>query len=103
MSRDAILAAIRRGLRRGPLPDDQAAMLRGRLTSHPRHLIPARSLHPHAEQIALFIANVEKEFGSVAHVSDPAAVPDAVATYLAEQNLPTSMVMAPHPDLQSIP
>lgn len=98
-----MLAAIRRGLRRGPLPADQATMLRGRLASHPRHLIPARSRLPHAGQIDLFIANVEKEFGSVARVPDLAAVPDAVATYLAAQNLPTDIVMAPHPDLQSIP
>ena len=103
MSRDAMLAAIRRGLRRGPLPADQAAMLRGRLASHPRHLIPARSRQPHAGQIALFVANVEKEFGSVARVPHLEAVPDAVATYLAAQNLPTDIVMAPHPDLQSIP
>lgn len=98
-----MLAAIRRGLRRGKLPDDQAIMLRGRLTLHPRHLIPARSRLPHADQIALFIANLEKEFGSVARVPDLDAVPDAVAAYLAAQNLPTDIVMAPHPDLQSIP
>ena len=103
VTKDAILAAIRRGLRRGPLPADQAAMLRGRLASHPRHLIPARSRLPHAEQIALFIANVEKEFGSVARVPDLDAVPDAIATYLAGQNLPTDIVIAPHPELQAIP
>jgi len=98
-----MLTAIRRSLRRGKLADDQADMLRIRLTAHPRHLVPARSRLPHAEQIALFIANVEKEFGSVARVPDLDAVPDAIATYLAAQNLPTDIVMAPHPDLQSIP
>ena len=103
MSKDAMLAAIRRGLRRGALPADQMAMLRGRLASHPRHLIPARSRLAHAEQVALFVANVEKEFGSVARVADLAAVPEAVATYLATQNLPTDLVMAPHPELQAIP
>ena len=103
MTKDAMLAAIRRGLRRGPLPADQAGMLRGRLGSHPRHVIPARSRLPHAEQIALFIANVEKEFGSVARVPDRDAVPEAVATYLAAQNLPPDIVMAPHPELQAIP
>jgi succinylglutamic semialdehyde dehydrogenase len=35
MSKDAILGAIRRGLRRGPLPADQAAMLGARLATHP--------------------------------------------------------------------
>jgi L-lactate dehydrogenase complex protein LldG len=103
MSKQTMLTAIRRGLRRGALPEDQAAMLRGRLALHPRHLIPARSRLPHPEQVALFVANVEKEFGSVTRVPDLDAVPEAVAAYLAAQNLPTDIVMAPHPELQSIP
>jgi L-lactate dehydrogenase complex protein LldG len=103
MSKPSILTAIRRGLKRGPLPADQQAMLRGRLASHPRHLIPARSRLPHSEQISLFVANVEKEFGSVARVAELDAVPGAVADYLAAQNLPGRVVMAPHPDLQAIP
>ena len=102
MSREAILTAIRRGLRRGPLPADQVAMLRGRLASHPRHLIPARSRLPHPEQVNLFVRNVEKEFGSVTRVPDAAAVPGAVADYLAAQNLPSRLVMAPHPELREI-
>lgn len=98
-----MLTAIRRGLRRGPLPDDQAAMLHGRLASHPRHLIPSRARLPHSEQVTLFIANVEKEFGSVARVPDIDAVPEVIAAYLASQNLPTDIVMAPHPELRAIP
>jgi len=103
MSREAMLTAIRRGLRRGPLPADQAAMLRSRLTAHPRQLIPARSRLSHTDQVSLFVTNVEKEFGSVARVPDAEAVPGAVADYLARQNLPTSLVMAPHPQLRAIP
>ncbi|HUN42556.1 MAG TPA: LUD domain-containing protein [Acetobacteraceae bacterium] len=103
MTRETILTAIRRGLRRGPLPLDQAAMLRGRMAAHPRQLIPARSQLPHPEQIELFLRNVEKEFGTVTRVPDPEVVPAAVADYLAAQNLPTSLVMAPHPELQAIP
>lgn len=103
MSREALLAAIRRGLRRGPLPADQAAMLRSRLNAHPRQLVPARSRLPHAEQVTLFVVNVEKEFGSVTRVPDSEAVPGAVADYLAAQNLPTSLIMAPHPELRAIP
>ena len=98
-----MLTAIRRGLRRGPLPADQAAMLRSRLTAHPRQLIPARSRLSHTDQVSLFVTNVEKEFGSVARVPDAEAVPGAVADYLARQNLPTSLVMAPHPQLRAIP
>jgi len=102
-SRTQILTAIRRGLRRGPLPADQATMLRERLAQHPRHPIPARSRLPHAEQVALFVRNVEKEFGTVAQVADPADVPAAVADYLVAQNLPGRLVMAPHPELRAIP
>ena len=103
MSKDAVLGAIRRGLKRGPLPPDQAAMLRERLERHPRHLIPARSQVPRPQQVALFVRNVEKEFGTVARVPDPARVPDAVADYLAAQNLPSEFALAPHPELQALP
>src|SRR5262249_42126841 len=65
VSRDAVLGAIRRGMKRGPLPADIALGLRARLDAHPRHLIPARSAIPRPAQIRLFIANVEKEFGTV--------------------------------------
>jgi len=103
MGRHEILTAVRRGLKRGALPADQAAMLRGRLAAHPRQLIPARSRLPHHQQVDLFVRNVEKEFGSVTRVADLDAVPGAVADYLAAQNLPGHVIMAPHPELQAIP
>ncbi len=103
MSREAILGAIQRGLRRGPLPEDQAFALRARLNAHPRHLIPARSRVPRPEQVALFIRNLEKEFSTVARVPDGGEVPGAVAEYLAGQNLPSEFAMAPHPELQELP
>lgn len=103
MSKEAILSAIRRGLRRGPLPADQRAMIEARLAAHPRHLIPARSRLPRAEQVALFIRNVEREFGTVARVAAAGDVPAAVAAYLAAQNLAPRFVLAPHPDLTALP
>ena len=103
MSRAAILGAIQRGLRRGPLPEDLALALRARLAAHPRHLIPARSRLPRPAQVALFIAHIEREFGTVARVPAPEAVPAAVADYLAAQNLPPALVMAPHPALRALP
>jgi L-lactate dehydrogenase complex protein LldG len=99
MSREQILGAIRRGLRRGALPDDQAMALRARLAAHPRHLVPQRSQVARPAQVALFIANVEKEFGTVVRVASPAEVPGAVAEYLTGQNLPTDFALAPHPEL----
>ena len=77
-------------------------MLRGRFERHPRQLIPARSRLPHTEQINLFVSNVEKEFGSVSRVAGDDDVPGAVADYLAAQNLPGHLIMAPHPELRAI-
>jgi L-lactate dehydrogenase complex protein LldG len=101
--KEAILGAIRRGLKRGPLPADQVTMLRTRLSEHPRHLIPARTRVPRAEQVDLLVHYVEREFGTVTRVAGPEDVPDALASYLAGHNLPSEIAMAPHPELQAIP
>ncbi len=103
MSREAILGAIRRGLRRGALPEDQATALRARLAAHPRHLIPARSRLPRPQQVALFLANLAREYATAARVPADDAVPGAVGDYLAAQNLPPAFVMAPHPELRALP
>ena len=103
MTKEAVLGSIRRSLHRGELPADQQAMLGGRLARPPRHLIPARSQIPRPDQVDLFVRNVEKEFGTVARVPDMDAVPQAVADYLASQNLPSALAMSPHPELQAIP
>ncbi|MDE2517709.1 MAG: LUD domain-containing protein [Rhodospirillales bacterium] len=103
MSRETVLDAIRRGLRRGPLPADQRAMLQSRLDAHPRHLIPARSRLDRPGQVALFLRNLEKEFATFSRVADAAAVPAAIAEYLAQQNLPSDIAIAPHPELQALP
>jgi L-lactate dehydrogenase complex protein LldG len=103
VSKEQILGAIRRGLKRGALPADQTMGLRARMDSHPRHLIPARSRVPRPDQITLFVRNVEKEFGTVTRVPDADHVPEAIADYLAAQNLPTDFAIAPHPELRAIP
>ena len=103
MSREAVLGAIRRGLKRGPLAEPEAAALRERLSSHPRHLIPLRSQVSHPEQVAMLVRFIEREFGTVIRVPDAAAVPGALADYLAAQNLPSEAAIAPHPELRAIP
>ena len=103
MSRDAIIGAIQRGLKRGPLPADQQAMLAGRMAAHPRHLIPRRGQLDHAGRVALFSEYVEREFGTVARIASLADAPGAIAAYLAQQNLPPRLVVSPHPVLRDIP
>ena len=103
MSKEAILGAIRRGLKRGPLPADQAAMLQDRLDRHPRHLIPDRTRVSRVDQVNLLVHYIEREFGTVDRLPDLAAVPDALAGYLAAHNMPSEVAIAPHPELQAIP
>jgi L-lactate dehydrogenase complex protein LldG len=102
-SRDAILGNIRRGLKRGPLPADQQAMLEGRLAAHPRHLVPARGQRDLAGRVALFAENIAREFGTAQRLPDLSAVPDAIAAYLAQQNIAPEIVVSPHPELQAVP
>jgi L-lactate dehydrogenase complex protein LldG len=78
-------------------------MLRQRIATHPRHIIPARSRLPRPEQVSLFVKNVEKEFGTVARLPDFSAIPAAIADYLAQQNLPPALVAAPHPEIAALP
>ena len=103
MSRQAIIGAIQRGLKRGPLPADQLYMLQARMAAHPRHIVPQRGQLPAEERVRLFTHYVEREFGTVARLPDLAAVPAAIALYLAQQNLPPVLVASKHPVLQAIP
>ena len=101
--RDAIIGNIRRGLKRGPLPADQQAMLAGRLATHPRHLVPARGQGDSARFVASFMDNVLREFGTVQRLPNFVAVPGAISAYLAAQNIAAEITVSPHPELQAIP
>ncbi|MDE8349146.1 MAG: LUD domain-containing protein [Acidocella sp.] len=97
------MAALQRGLKRGPLPADQQAMLAARTVLHHRHLIPARGQLDLAGRVKLFAHYVEREFGTVTQLPNIAAVPQAISTYLAQQNIAPSVVVSPHPALEQIP
>ena len=97
-----MLASVRRGLRRGPLPPERVAELHAQLAGHARRLIPGRSRVPHADQLDLLEANVLREFGTLARIAGVGDVPGAVAEYLAAQNLPPEFVVGPHPELQAV-
>jgi L-lactate dehydrogenase complex protein LldG len=101
MSREAILGNIRRALKR-PQPADAAA-LEARLAAPPEGPIPARGQIPRPGRIALFLEMAGRAAASVARVASPEGVPDAIAQFLAEQNLPARIRLAPDPRLQSLP
>jgi L-lactate dehydrogenase complex protein LldG len=103
-ARTAILAAIRRSLKRGSLSPEREAELHARVAAHRRSPMPARAATlDHSAQIDLFVAMAEEVQATVARVPTPDEVPEAVARYLAGENLPAELVMAPEASLDQIP
>jgi L-lactate dehydrogenase complex protein LldG len=103
-ARERILAAIRHSLKRGRLSANAEAELRSRLAAPRRNPIPDRATGlDHMQRIELFAAMAEEVNATVTRVTSLAAVPEAVAQYLAAANLPADVVMAPEPSLDEIP
>jgi L-lactate dehydrogenase complex protein LldG len=103
-ARDQIIQSIRRALKRGALTTEAEKALAERLAHPRRNLIPARAASlDHPGQVDLFVAMAEEVQTTVTRVADAAAVPDAVADYLSQQNLPSRLVMTPDPRLDDIP
>jgi L-lactate dehydrogenase complex protein LldG len=103
-ARDQILTTIRRSLKRGRLDPEREAELRARVAKHQRNPVPRRATAlDHRGQIDLFVAMAQEFQASVTRVSSSAAIPDAVARYLAGENLPAELVLAPDPSLDQIP
>ena len=103
-AREQILAGIRRSLKRGRLDPDTEAELQARVAAHRRNPVPARATAlDHRGQIELFVAMAEEVQTTVTRVDSMAAVPEALARYLAAENLPAELVMAPDPSLDAIP
>jgi L-lactate dehydrogenase complex protein LldG len=98
-ARAQILGGIRRSLRRGELSGDARKAAETRLAEPPRGPSVARAQLPQAEKVALFCHWAETLNATVARVG-PAEVPGEVSAYLARNNLPASVAMAPSPLLE---
>jgi len=103
-AREQILAGIRRSLKRGRLDAARETELRERVAAHRRNLVPARAAAlDRPGRVDLFVAMAEEVQATVARVNSPAAVTGEVARYLAAENLPAELVLAPDPSLDEIP
>jgi len=98
-TRDEILGAIR--ARAGGRADPEAVA--ARLAAHAPGPLPARARIGHDAQIDLFIAMAEGVSASVARLAAMGEVPEAIAAWLAENNLPAEAAIAPDPMLEALP
>jgi L-lactate dehydrogenase complex protein LldG len=101
--RDAILAAVRRSLGRGPLDDATRRRLGESLATPRANLVPARVRLDHPALVDLFAEMVERADATVARVDAPAGVAGAVADFLAAEGLGSEIRMAPDPALDLYP
>jgi L-lactate dehydrogenase complex protein LldG len=103
-ARDDILGGIRRSLRRDGSATEGAAEAAERVAAHRRNLIPARAaaLDP-AGRVELFVEMAEAVQTTVARIASDHDVPDEVARYLAAENLPAEVKIAPDPGLDALP
>ena len=103
-ARDDILGGIRRALRRGAVSADAGAGIHERVAAHRRNLVPARAAALGRKgRIELFVAMAEAVQTTVARVASETDIPAEVARYLAAENLPAELVVAPDASLDSIP
>ncbi len=101
-ARDAILSRIRRATGRGDDAGRQAAVAE-RLKSHRRNLIPERGNIDAKARIKLFEDMAIAVQASVAHVASSNDVPEAVAAYLRQHNLPQHIRHGAHETAANMP
>lgn len=99
-AKDQILGAVRRSLKHS---GSDSSAVDARLAARPRGPVPQRGQLPPAERVALFVEQAEAVSASVVRLDSLEAVPEAVAAYLREQNLPSSIKLAPDPELTGLP
>lgn len=103
-TRDDILGHIRSGLGRGALTGEAAGEVATRVAEHRRNLIPARatSLEP-SDRVDLFVAMAEAVQTTVVRLAKDIDIPKEVTRYLAAENLPAELRIAPDIGLDAIP
>ena len=92
-ARDDIFANIRRSLGVKGREAPRRHVVEDRLGRAPRGIIPERGQLSGDALISMFKAQAEAAFTTVAEVDSTADVPDAVATFLRNHNLPASVRM----------
>jgi L-lactate dehydrogenase complex protein LldG len=101
-ARRLVLDGIRRSLK-GGTDAARAAELEARLRQHPAGPIPKRGQRDARGRVELFVEMAEFSAATLTRLRSTDEVPDAVAEYLARQNLPAQLRLAPDPRVANLP
>jgi len=102
-ARDDVLSNIRRSLGVNGTETIRRQMVEDRLERSPRGVIPKRGQVSGEERIALFRTMVETSLATVTEVTSAAEVPQSIALFLRNHNLPATLRMGDDPRLKSMP
>lgn len=102
-ARDSILSAIRTSIGARPSDRIRAQAVAERLERAPRGVIPARGQLDAEGRKKLFRERAEAVHTSVVFAPNPDSVPDFVAAYLRDKNLPATLRIGSDPYLVSMP
>ncbi|MXQ14438.1 LutC/YkgG family protein [Microvirga makkahensis] len=102
-ARDEILAGIRRSLGVKGNETIRRQIVQDRLERAPKGVVPARGQVSGEERIALFRTMAESSLATVTEVGTPAEVPQSIALFLRDHNLPATLRMGGDPRLKAMP
>ena len=102
-ARDDIFGNIRRSLGVKGNETIRRQIATERLERAPRGVVPARGGVSGEERLALFKAQAEAAFTTVTEVASAAEVPQSIALFLRNHNLPATLRMGDDPRLQAMP
>ena len=103
MSRTAILSRIRSGLGAEAQAPGRRETVADRLAEPERQLTPQRALLPKPELRAQFAQFLKAQFAEVIEVDAPGAIPEAIAGYLRQGNLPARLRHGSDPFFATLP
>ncbi|WAP69289.1 LutC/YkgG family protein [Jiella pelagia] len=102
-TRDAVMGRLRRAVGANPANDaERRAAVTARLSGAPKGVIPARGQLPPAERLELFIRMATKADATVTRLDAASGIPEEVAAYLRERNLPAAIRMGRDPRLAGL-
>jgi L-lactate dehydrogenase complex protein LldG len=102
-AREEIFAGIRRSLGVTGTERTRRDIVAERLERAPKGVIPARGQVADGERMALFRREAELALATVAEVESPSDVPQAVAAFLRNHNLPANVRMGEDLRLRAMP
>jgi L-lactate dehydrogenase complex protein LldG len=102
-ARDEIFSNIRRSLGVKGSDTIRQQIVSDRLERAPRGVVPARGQVSGEERLALFKTQAESALATVTEVASAAEVPQSIALFLRNHNLPATLRMGDDPRLKAMP